>query len=48
MKLGKDWRQFIESLNSHGVEYLIGETSASRFYGFTSWNVMFDCPSNLW
>ena len=34
MPLPEDWRAFIESLNSHGVEYVVGR---SRGTGFVQW-----------
>ena len=34
MAVPKDLREFIESLNSHGVEYLIVGAHALAFYGF--------------
>ena len=33
MRLGKDLREFIESLNSHGVEYLIVGAYALAYHG---------------
>ena len=34
MPLPKDWRAFIESLNSHGVEYLVVGAVALAHHGF--------------
>ena len=34
MQLPKDWREFVESLNSHGVEYVIVGAFALPFHGF--------------
>ena len=34
MRLPKDWREFVESLNSHGVEYVIVGAFALAFHGF--------------
>jgi hypothetical protein len=34
MPLPKDWRQFIESLNSNGVEYLVVGAVALAYHGF--------------
>jgi diphthamide synthase (EF-2-diphthine--ammonia ligase) len=33
MRLGKDLREFIESLNSHGVEYVIVGAYALAYHG---------------
>lgn len=34
MRLPRDWREFIECLNSHGVEYLIVGAFALAYHGF--------------
>ena len=34
MPFPKDWRQFIESLNSNGVEYLVVGAVALAYHGF--------------
>jgi hypothetical protein len=34
MRLPKDWRELVESLNSHGVEYVIVGAFALAFHGF--------------
>ena len=34
MPLNKDWREFIELLNSNGVEYLVVGAFAVAFHGF--------------
>ena len=34
MPLNKDWREFLELLNSNGVEYLVVGAFAVAFHGF--------------
>jgi hypothetical protein len=34
MPLNKDWREFLELLNSNGVEYLVIGAFAVAFHGF--------------
>jgi hypothetical protein len=42
MPLNKDWREFLELLNSNGVEYLIVGAFAVAFHGFARYTADLD------
>lgn len=42
MPLNKDWREFIELLNSNGVEYLVVGAFAVAFHGFPRYTADLD------
>jgi hypothetical protein len=42
MPLNKDWREFIELLNSNGVEYLVVGAFALAFHGFPRYTADLD------
>jgi len=42
MPLNKDWREFLELLNSNGVEYLVVGAFAVAFHGFSRYTADLD------
>jgi len=42
MPLNKDWREFIELLNSNGVEYLVVGAFAVSYHGFPRYTADLD------
>jgi hypothetical protein len=42
MLLNKDWREFLELLNSNGVEYLVVGAFAVAFHGFARYTADLD------
>ena len=42
MPLNKDWREFLELLNSNGVEYLVIGAFAVAFHGFPRYTADLD------
>ena len=42
MPLNKDWREFLELLNSNGVEYLVVSAFAVAFHGFPRYTADLD------
>jgi hypothetical protein len=42
MPLNKDWREFLELLNSNGVEYLVVGAFAVAFHGFPRYTADLD------
>ena len=42
MPLNKDWREFLELLNSNGVDYLVVGAFAVAFHGYPRYTVDLD------